>query len=87
MVLSSLVSNSLNDNTHMAFNRIIFCPITSLNIDVFFMINRNVPFVFLVCVCVCVCPGVPRACVLGLILAISHKVIIYVLQTYLHSGF
>ena len=59
MVVYSLVNSSLNDNTHMAYNSIILCPITSLNIDyLFYDILQDMPYCF-----PCAVVGVACACV------------------------
>ena len=64
---------------HMPLKSILFCPITSMDIDVFFYDKLQDWLFCLPCVwgCGCAC-----ACVLEFYLAISHKVLLYVLQTW-----
>ena len=71
----------------MALNSILVGPITTINIDVFFYDKLQECAFF---PCVCACRGVESACacacVLVFISAFSHKVILYVLQTYWLGG-
>ena len=71
----------MNDNMHMALNISLICQITPM-ICYFMLKCSNGIFAFLVCggcMCGCMC--------FGIYLAISHKEMIYVLQTYLVGWF